>query len=107
MPHVDTPQSVCRLGLARADITPPVGIYHRMWGAATHDRASGVHRPLTATGLVLQAAGAESLATEAMGTRYSTTCVATSVARGTSRCLGAAERWRSRQRRGDELSALT
>src|SRR5262249_6197042 len=56
MPHVDTPQSVCRFGLARCDITPPVGIYHRMWGAATHDRATGVHRPLTATAMVLQAA---------------------------------------------------
>src|SRR5438105_858647 len=56
MPHVDTPQSLCRFGLARCDITPPVGIYHRMWGAATHDRATGVHRPLTATALVFQAA---------------------------------------------------
>ncbi len=35
-----------RFGHARADITPPVGIYHKMWGAATHHRASGVHRPL-------------------------------------------------------------
>src|SRR5262245_16654225 len=56
MPHVDTPQGVCRLGLARCDVTPPVGIYHRMWGAATHERATGVHRPLTATALVFQAA---------------------------------------------------
>src|SRR5438128_11908926 len=55
MPHVDTPQSTCRFGIARCDITPPVGIYHRMWGAATHDRATGVHRPLTATALVFQA----------------------------------------------------
>lgn len=28
-----------------------------MWGAALHDRAEGVHRPLTATALVFQAAG--------------------------------------------------
>ncbi|MCI0463452.1 MAG: hypothetical protein L0Z62_41470 [Gemmataceae bacterium] len=54
MPHVDTPQSLCRFGLARCDITPPVGIYHRMWGAATHDRATGVHRPLTATALAFR-----------------------------------------------------
>jgi hypothetical protein len=47
--RVDTPQSRCRAGFARADITPPVGIYHRMWGAALHDRAAGVHRPLQAT----------------------------------------------------------
>ena len=52
--RVDTPQSRCRAGFARADITPPVGIYHRMWGAALHDRATGVHRPLTATALWLQ-----------------------------------------------------
>lgn len=46
---VKTPQSRCRAAIARCDITPPVGIYHRMWGAALHDRASGIHRPLTAT----------------------------------------------------------
>ncbi len=49
----ETPQSRCKVGFARADITPPVGIYHRMWGAAKHDRATGVHRPLTATALCL------------------------------------------------------
>jgi hypothetical protein len=53
---VELPQSVCRLGIARADITPPAGIYHRMWGAARHDRAAGVHRPLLATALVFQPA---------------------------------------------------
>jgi hypothetical protein len=37
--------------VARADVTPPVGIYHRTWGAARQDRAEGVHRPLTATAL--------------------------------------------------------
>jgi hypothetical protein len=51
---VDTPQTRCRAGVARGDITPPVGIYHRMWGAATHDRATGVHRPLLATLLRLE-----------------------------------------------------
>jgi hypothetical protein len=56
MPHVDTPYSVCRFGVARGDITPPVGIYHRLWGAATHDRATGVHRRLTATAAVFRAA---------------------------------------------------
>jgi hypothetical protein len=56
MASVDTPQSACRFGVARCDITPPVGIYHRMWGAATHERATGVHRPLTATAMVFQAA---------------------------------------------------
>src|SRR4051794_44003 len=56
MPHVDTPQGICRFGLTRGDVTPPVGIYHRMWGAATHERATGIHRPLTATALVFQPA---------------------------------------------------
>lgn len=46
---VTAPQSRCRLGVARADITPPADIYQRMWGAARHDRAAGIHRPLTAT----------------------------------------------------------
>src|SRR5947209_5845996 len=59
MPHVDTPQSLCRFGLAGCEITPPVGIYHRMWGAATHERATGVHRPLTATAMVFQATDAD------------------------------------------------
>jgi hypothetical protein len=48
------PQATCRAAVARRDITPPVGIYHRMWGAATHDRATAVHRPLFATALVLE-----------------------------------------------------
>jgi hypothetical protein len=49
MPVVETPQTRCRAAIARCDITPPIGIYHRMWGAATHDRATGVHKPLLAT----------------------------------------------------------
>lgn len=53
MTTVETPQSRCVAGFGRADVTPPDGIYHRMWGAALHDRATGVHRPLTATALYL------------------------------------------------------
>lgn len=48
---VPTPTSRCRFGFARADVTPPVGMYHRMWGAATHDVSTGVHRPLTASAM--------------------------------------------------------
>jgi hypothetical protein len=55
MPHVDFPQSFCQGAVARRDITPPVGIYHRMWGAAKHDQSTGVHRPLLATALALRA----------------------------------------------------
>jgi hypothetical protein len=46
------PTTRCRFGVARRDVTPPVGIYARSWGAATHEAAEGVHRPLTATAAV-------------------------------------------------------
>lgn len=49
MREITFPSAHCRVGLACCDITPPVGIYHRMWGAATHDRATGVHQPLNAS----------------------------------------------------------
>jgi hypothetical protein len=42
----------CRFGVATRDVTPPVGIYARSWGAATHDAAEGVHRPFVATAAV-------------------------------------------------------
>ena len=42
----------CAFGVGRRDVTPPAGIYARSWGAATHDVAEGVHRPLTATAAV-------------------------------------------------------
>lgn len=51
---VSMPTSRCRFGIGREDITPPVGVYHRFWGAAAHDEATGVHRPLTATVVTLQ-----------------------------------------------------
>lgn len=47
------PRARCRLGVARAGITPPPDAYHRNWGAALHDRAAGIHRPLLASVLVL------------------------------------------------------
>ena len=59
MTVVHTPQARCRAAIARCDITPPVGIYHRMWGAATHDRATGVHKPLLATLLWLEPAAGD------------------------------------------------
>ncbi len=49
-----------RIGVARRDMTPPPGIYARMWGCAAHDVAEGIHRPLYATALTFQEAeGAE------------------------------------------------
>jgi len=42
----------CRFGVATRDVTPPIGIYARTWGAATHEAAEGVHRPFAATAAV-------------------------------------------------------
>ncbi len=57
MNHMKSPESHLRLGFSRAEITPPVGIYHRMWGAARHDRATGIHRPVYGDVMVLGATG--------------------------------------------------
>lgn len=59
--RVKTPHSRCLASVARGDITPPVGAYHRMWGAAVHDRSTGVHRPLTATVLYLASPRADDM----------------------------------------------
>jgi hypothetical protein len=56
--HVASPQSRCRFAVAVGEITPPAGIYHRMWGAAVHDRATSVHRPLRASVMAFQARSA-------------------------------------------------
>jgi hypothetical protein len=49
------PSFMGQVGLARADITPPAGIFCRNWGAAMHDTAQGVHRPLFLTALAIRA----------------------------------------------------
>jgi len=51
---VKTPMSRVLFGLSRRDITPPIGIYHPLWGAARHHQATGVHRPLTAEIMAFQ-----------------------------------------------------
>jgi len=53
-PPFSLPEFAGRIGVAREDITPPVGIYARNWGAAKHDVAEGIHKPLTLTVLTLQ-----------------------------------------------------
>src|SRR5262245_2160383 len=51
-----------RIGIARADITPPLGIYARNWGAGTQGVARSIHRPLTLTAITLASAtGAQPL----------------------------------------------
>ncbi|HVW69105.1 MAG TPA: hypothetical protein VHB68_09015 [Steroidobacteraceae bacterium] len=46
-----------RVGLAQTTITPPEGIYARLWGSAKHDIADGVDRPMLAQALALRAQG--------------------------------------------------
>ncbi len=41
------------MGLGHKDITPPVGIYARNWGAAKHDVADSIHRSLVLKTLTL------------------------------------------------------
>src|ERR1700686_3247894 len=45
-----------RIGFARTDVSPPAGIYARLWGSATHDVADGQQRPMLAQCMVLQSA---------------------------------------------------
>lgn len=42
-----------RAGVARADITPPIGAAHAGWGAQIHKRAVGADLPLWATALAI------------------------------------------------------
>ncbi len=48
------PGCVTAVGLATADITPPVGIYCRNWAAAEHDTAESVHRPLQLAAMTMR-----------------------------------------------------
>jgi neutral ceramidase len=45
--------TILQAGIARADITPPIGIAHANWGAQTHERAAGIDLPLELTALAL------------------------------------------------------
>lgn len=49
----EPPGARARVGAARRDITPPVGIRARNWGAARTDRSTGVHRPILANALCI------------------------------------------------------
>lgn len=42
------------IGVAQMDITPPIGIYSRNWGAAKYDVAEGIHQPLMLTCMTFQ-----------------------------------------------------
>ena len=47
------------IGVAREDITPPVDIYSRNWGASKYDVAEGIHRPLMLTCTTFQSVNKE------------------------------------------------
>ena len=49
----DSPPSGLMAGVARVDITPPVGIATENWGAQTFIESKGIHYPLVANVLVL------------------------------------------------------
>ncbi|MDR3690857.1 MAG: hypothetical protein P4L46_15875 [Fimbriimonas sp.] len=54
MPDFRQPSFHGLIGFAREEITPPIGIYARNWGASEHDIVDDVHRPLTATAMTLR-----------------------------------------------------
>jgi len=51
--RIRVPRTAARIGVARRDITPPVGIRAKNWGPAEWERAEGAHRPFTLTALAL------------------------------------------------------
>jgi hypothetical protein len=59
VPDYTLPEFTGLIGVGREEITPPAGIYARNWGAAQHDAAEGIHRPLTVTALTFQRDAAE------------------------------------------------
>jgi hypothetical protein len=52
VPAIPSKNTRCRFGVAVRDVTPPVEIYARWWGASLRDLANGIHRPFTATAAV-------------------------------------------------------
>ncbi|MEA9983937.1 hypothetical protein [Subtercola sp. RTI3] len=54
-----------KIGVARADISAPVGIRMRNWGYGDADLSTGVHGALTLTALALESTDAENAATPA------------------------------------------
>ena len=53
IPPVPQHEFCGRIGVARAEMSPPPGMFARTWGSATHDIADGLHRPLLATCLAI------------------------------------------------------
>lgn len=53
MTSVPSKTTRCRFGVATRDVTPPLSVYGRWWGAALHDKKQGVHKPLLASAAVI------------------------------------------------------
>ena len=49
--RVDPFEGRALIGFSRRDITPPFGIYGRMWGASSHDKSEGSHKALYVTAM--------------------------------------------------------
>ncbi|MBT4692797.1 MAG: hypothetical protein HOB73_05600 [Planctomycetaceae bacterium] len=56
----------CHAAAVTVDITPAKNMYHRMWGAALHDQAVGIHQPLEANLLWLRSHAAVAVATDVL-----------------------------------------
>ncbi|UNK70741.1 hypothetical protein [Microbacterium sp. H1-D42] len=54
--RIRVPRTDARVGVARRDITPPVGIRAKNWGPADWERSEGAHRPFELTALAIIAA---------------------------------------------------
>ena len=53
MTSVPSKSTRCRFGVATRDVTPPLNVYGRWWGAALHDQKLGVHKPLLTSAAVI------------------------------------------------------
>lgn len=56
----------CLAAAVTVDITPPKNMYHRMWGAALHDQANGIHQPLEANLLWLKSSNTDDVDTDVL-----------------------------------------
>ncbi|WP_136041791.1 MULTISPECIES: hypothetical protein [unclassified Microbacterium] len=51
--RIRIPRTRARIGVARQDITPPLGIRAKNWGPADWERSEGAHRPFELTALAV------------------------------------------------------